>query len=418
MIPAIHQHQTQPASNNLGNTANSLHAARKAAPDAGLLKARTVRYELQRAAGGLLFDFSAGKRQKFRVVHCSRSIQGDGVNVHRTVDGKRARFGGLTTCGSGWTCPVCALKIAEVRRAELSKALVQHVTAGGRVHLMTLTFPHEADWPLADLMARFDKARNRFTNSRAFKKILGKDGAATCKGRVSSLEITNGQNGWHPHLHVLLFVRRSLTIDEGEILQHAWVSQLLKAGLGDNSKLSDMMAHALDLRGGEDAADYVVKYGREEKWGLTSELTRTHTKETAHESLTPFGLLGAYMDGDTVAAGRFVEFADAFLGKRLLTWTPGLRKEFDLSEDDSDEAAAAAAEVEEQKVGRLSSDQWKIVLERNARAELLNFAAEQCIDPDCGQADLNDFITWISKRPKVAKGWFWTPMQEGRPSWM
>lgn len=419
--------QAQGPSNILGNKAKSIHAGRKGPSDlvsglmdvahrlAGFVKAKTIRHRLQRAAGGLLWESEGYQKQKFRVTHCGRSIQGEGVSIYRAADGSRARFGGLTTCGSGWTCPVCAQRIAEVRRQELSAALVSHVKAGGRVHLLTLTFPHEKDWPLADLLKRFDKARAALKNSKAWKRILGtagKPGAAGMVGAVTSLEVTTGLNGWHPHLHMLLFVGRSLSETERDELTKVWVNQLFKVGLGENSKLTDMMAHAFDLRGGEDAAAYVVKYGREEAWGLTSELTRPHAKTAAEEAghHTPFGLLALYRDGAAWAGERFREFANAFLGKRLLTWSPGLRKHFALAADESDEAAADASLPEEQACGWLTPDDWKIVIERDARAELLEYAAGSMTNKDTWKADLRDWLDWVATRPKVGRGWFIQPM--------
>lgn len=406
----------QPAPYTLGNTAKSLRAHDSKGEfrreNGGYLKAKSIRYDLQRQAAGLLWDEASGKRQPFRVAHCQRSMNGNGVQVWRATDGTRGRFAGLTTCGSGWTCPVCAPRIAEVRRAELSRALVQHVQGGGQVQLMTLTFPHEADWPLGDLLKRFDRARNRFTNSRAFKKILGNEGSASCIGRVTSLEVTHGVNGWHPHLHVLLFLGRDLSTHETDTLKKMWVNHLFKVGLGEAAKLTDMMAHALDLRGGEDAAAYIVKYGREEDWGITSEVSRNASKQAVGEHMTPFGLLAQSMQGDSRAGALFREFAYAFLGKRLLTWTPGLRKRFDLAEDESDEAAAAEALPSEEYVGWLRPEQWRIILERNARAELLSYAAHYCLKG--GQADLDDFVEWIKERPRIARGWYWQPMQGRR----
>lgn len=374
------------------------------------MKAKSIRYTLQRAAAGLLYNPDKGKNQEFRVCHCGRSIQGNGVNVYRAADGSRGRYGGLTTCGSGWNCPVCAQKIAEVRREELSSAMVKHVKAGGRAHLLTLTFPHEADWPLADLLARFSKARQGLKNSRAWKRILGKEGAASCIGTVSSMEVTHGANGWHPHLHMLLFVRRTVSDQERDQLVKVWVGQLFKVGLGENSKLTDMMQHALDLRGGEDAAAYIAKYGREEQWGISSELTRQHAKEAAHGGATPFGLLLQFADGNARSGELFKEFAHAFLGKKLITWSPGLRKQFDFEEEADDEQAAAAEMPEEQFVGRLTPDQWKIVIERDARAEVLEYAADACFVKESAQRDLDEFIEYLAKLPRKSRGWFWQPM--------
>lgn len=403
------QHQP-PVRTSLGNKAKSIHT--KKPKTFGLeefTKSKSFRLDMQHTAAGLLWEANSGKKQKFRVCHCGRSIQGDVVVVRRATDGSKARFCGLTTCGSGWTCPVCAVRIGEIRRDELSSAMVKHVTAGGRVNLLTLTFPHEFDHPLAELMEKFDKARQMFKNSRAYRAVLNKkEGAAGCLGCVSSLEVTHGKNGWHPHLHMLSFTSRSITDDEIESLKKAWVNCLIKCDLGDNTKLTEMMEHALDVRGGEDAAAYVAKYGREEKWGITSELTRPHSKVGLDdENMTPFGLLVAYKKGGESAGEKFKEFANVFLGRRLITWSEGLRTQFAIDETDDQQAAETSDVPDEQYVGQLDVDQWKLVLNRNARVELLHYAAECCHNPATAQDDLNDFVENLKSAPQRTRGWFY-----------
>lgn len=409
-----------PPSNTLGNNTKSLHAApeplrqkasgadRKTGP--GSSKARA--YALRTQAGRLLYDGTGKKKQKFRVCHCGRSINGDHVTIRRSPDGSKASIKGTTVCGAAWTCPICAYRIGEVRRAELELANVAWVKGGGFTHLITLTFPHEVDEVLSDLMVDFDKARNRLRNSRTWKKIFAEGGATSCAGTVGSLELTHGVNGWHPHLHLLAFVKRPLRQDEIDTLTKAWVGQLLKVGLGDGSKLSDMMKHSLDVRGGEDAASYIVKYGREEQWGLSSEMAGSVAKNAKGEHLKPFGLLRASMDGDTFAGQRFREFAEAFHGKRLLTWSRGLRDFFGLG-DELDEAEAAEPDDStcDQIVGVLTPEQWRVVLSREAQASLEEYAAMYCTDSRRGQEDLDDFIVWLQAQQAKSGGWFFQPMQ-------
>lgn len=398
---------------SLGNKAKSIHSKRPKAKAYGLdefTKSKASRLAMQRTAADLLFEPNSGKKQKFRVCHCGRSMHGDVIVVFRATDGSRARFGGLITCGSGWICPLCAARIAEVRRDELSSAMVRHVDAGGRVNLLTLTFPHESDHPLAELMDKFDKARQKFKNSRAYRAVLNKkEGAAGCLGCVSSLEITHGKHGWHPHLHMLSFSRRSITDDEIERLKKAWVNCLIKCGLGDNTKLNEMMEHALDVRGGEDAASYIAKYGREEPWGITSELTRPHSKVgLSDESMTPFGLLIAYQEhGEAWAGEKFKEFANVFFGRRLITWSRELRAHFAIDETDDQQAAEISDVPDERYVGMLTPEQWKLVLGRNARVELLHYAAECCHNPATAQDDLNDFVESLKGLPQRRRDWFY-----------
>ena len=406
------QHLKPPVRASLGNSAKSIRGP--AEELAFFEQNKTMRFALQRVAGALLYEPIAGKRQKFRVCHCSRSVQGEVVIIYRAPDGSKARFGGVMTCGSGWTCPVCAVKIGEVKREELSGANVRHVQAGGRIDLTTITFPHELrEYPLAETMERFDKARQKFKNSAPYKAVFDKKKSRVgCIGCVTSLEITHGVNGWHPHLHMLSFTKRSINPEEIASLKNAWVNILLKCGLGDNSKINDMMERALDVRGGEDAANYIAKYGREEKWGITSELTRTHSKKGIGDSCTPFGLLALADVGEESAGELFKEFANAFLGKRLINWSPGLRSHFELNEESaSDEEIAARPDEANSFVGLLNPDQWRVVLRADARAGLLAYAAGCCANPDTAQNDLNEYVESLKAAPVKSRGWFYAPMR-------
>lgn len=94
--------------------------------------------------------------------------------------------------------------------------------------------------PLADLLPKFTKAKAFFKNCKTYKRILSK---GVRRGSVSSLEVTIGDNGWHPHQHDLVFAtpdafgqvreldhgrKASREIDE---LKEAWYVALRKAGL-------------------------------------------------------------------------------------------------------------------------------------------------------------------------------------------
>lgn len=320
-----------------------------------------------------------------------------------------ARFGGLVTCGSGWTCPVCSGVIGERRRAELSAALVKHTQAGGLVYLVTFTMPHAAADRLADGLAMLDQARKTWKNRAAYKRLRESAGMV---GTVTALEVTHGRNGWHPHCHALIFVGRPLTETEKDEMRSTWCAALLKAG-ADSAKRADILAHGLDIRGGEDAAAYVTKYGREESWGITSEVTRAHVKGARGEGQKPFGLLELSAGGDARAAALFVEYAECFHGKRLLTWSPGLKARFGIDEIE-DEAAAADDAPELVGVAWLTPEQWRMVLTRDARADLLAFAAKYLDGVDDPQAEVDAYIDALSRMPRRSSGWHWQPMEARR----
>lgn len=81
-----------------------------------------------------------------------------------------------------------------------------------------------------------------------------------------------------------------------------------------------MLAHALNVRGGNQAAEYIAKYGRDERWGQSSEMTRHYAKQGAAGErdgllhFTPFQLLIWAGSGDEWATRKFIEYARAIEG--------------------------------------------------------------------------------------------------------
>jgi hypothetical protein len=362
---------------NLGISGKSIHAQAGEDGRYARLAARQVRFDLLKTAQRLLHSPTASAADQHATVWCHRtshSSEGN-VQVFRANSGMSARLGGVVTCGAVWSCPVCCAKIAEERRHELSHAMAEHVDRGGFAYLLTFTFPHDKTDRLADLMAKLDKARQKFQNSRLWKGWKETSGRV---GGVTSLEVTYGHNGWHPHLHMLVFTNPKAfgegkpMNDFGDLssmliqqLHCLWVDCLQKVGLCDNSKVTDAMQHAFNVRGGERAAEYIAKFGRDEKWGQSSELTRQHAKvgklklgKTWH--VTPFQILDLIREGETEFIPAFREYVEAFTGKRMLTWTPGLKKLLGIG-DLSDEQLAAegvAPQVEETRVASLSYEQF------------------------------------------------------------
>ncbi len=418
-------------SNNLGISAKSIHMRRIPALAHGLvarfsaqeqaaasLAAKRRRYELQRTAQAIVYSRAHGPSQQSRVCWCQRVVvNGEFVAVYRAADRDNARMAGLNTCGSVWDCPVCGAKITEARRIELSKAVAAWIKRrGGRINLLTLTFPHEADHPLAELIERQTKARQRFANCRTWKRIMAAAGSA---GQVRSLETTVGPNGWHPHTHDLLFLDREITPAETAELRAEWVRILVKVGLGSN--IQEMMAHALDLRDGAYAAEYVAKFGRDSAWGASAELTRPHAKvgreQVAGEShLTPFQLLAwesaepgciVFMKGrrdseQPMARDLFREFSAAFKGKRMLSWSRGLRATLgalveELREEATDEELAAMDRPmpDEVRIGEIKPDALGLLLRSNKMGEFLEYAAT-CAD---SQQDLDDYVAAVASAP-------------------
>lgn len=411
----------------LGTYTKSIHAGRKVArrndPEWAdrRSKQQAGRYALMRTAQGLLWKKGNEWREQARTCWCCRSMKREAgtVSVYRNEDGSGSSLTGLNRCGNIWTCPVCAAKVAEARRAELSAGLVAHLGNQGAAYLVTLTFPHEADHPIAELLERFTKARQRLQNSRAWKRVMEEAGRI---GSVASLEVTISQeNGWHPHLHLLVFAKANgfhegePINDQGDLispeiieLKHAWVNILLKTGLGDQKKLAHMLQHALNVRGGNQAAEYIAKYGRDERWGQSSEMTRHYAKQGGAgqrdglDHFTPFQLLAWAGNGDEWAIRKFIEYSEAIEGKRAVTWSPGLKKSLGVHADRTDEEIAADDSLmpEQIHIGDLEQEQYQTLFRHNRLPDFIRYVADSA---RC-QEDLDDYIRAISQTPATHSG--------------
>ena len=439
MNPAIQVNVAKKRS--LGINADCLNDKPQKQPKNNTLEVRQMRYSLQRMAQSILFETNASKQH--RVCGCHRNVASGGVTVYRAIDGSDSRFGNLITCGSVWSCPVCNAKITESRRADMQKAVTAWLLDGGSCLLNTLTFPHEYDMPLPELLEKFAYALQLYKNSRTYKRIFGtsiasvtqrikinkplkniKEGEYPRLGTVRSLEVTHGVNGWHPHIHEVHFMSDDALLSAQSAkdeLTGLWVKCLLDAGLGDSSKVNDMLARAWDLRGGDYVSDYINKFGREpieiNGWTIAREVTKANSKINKNGAVgkkvgdnwhfTPFQLLGFATDGDEKSAALFKEFSLSFEGKRMNCWTNGLKDWFSINDVD-DELLALEQEkkIEEEIVFRLDIFQWKKIVATNSRNELLSVAAKY------GAEGIEEFLIRLESRKNTHKGWF---LSQARP---
>ena len=354
----------------LGTNAKYSHKPEFIDPDTGEITGGKPRHEPM--AGRLQrFALQATARSilpKSRTAKCLRlRAHKQDITVWKSKEHGTASYAGLQTCGSVWSCPVCAAKIAERRRVEIIHAMDAHKGQGGLVSLLTLTTPHQRLDNLGDLLAKQAKALHRFWSDRGTKAVFEAMGVL---GQIRALEVTHGRNspqnnGWHPHYHVLVFHGVAGDLEGwGESLYLRWAECCKRAGLGEPSR-----AHGLKLHDGSKAAAYASK------WGLEDEMTKGHTKKALHGE-TPFDFLRSFLaDGeDKQAAALFREFAETFKGKRQLHWSRGLKARFAV-EEASDEQLAAKIEDRAFLLGQISLEQWRDVLAVDGRGQVLQLAA-------------------------------------------
>lgn len=319
---------------------------------------RVERYALQSIVRELL--------PNSRTAKCLRYVQKqrESVEVWRSTKYKRAHYGGLQTCSSVWACPVCSAKISERRRAELQTLIIAHEATGGVVLLVTRTVPHDRQDDLGNLLDQISKAESGYKAHRDYKTLMRACGLV---GTVRAVEVTHGEaNGWHPHVHELVFLSHGVVLDDlEEDLSRIWKHAAVRAGLRLPSR-----AHGLTVQDGSKAAKYASK------WGLESELTQWHRKRGKVESRTPFDLLRAVgIQGDHRAAFLFRQYAEAFHGRHQLQFSRGLKHRYQI-EDIGDDELAARQDADAVLLGALSLDQWRTVCKTGQRGSLLEVASE------------------------------------------
>lgn len=359
-----------------------------------------------------------------RIAHCGVVTFGPAVSLMPGRSGSMPGFCGLKTCGSVWACPVCSAKISARRKAELNDLLAFARASGLRLYLLTQTFAHGRDDPLADILARFKDAQGRFRRRRDWRSFQG-----LIVGTVSALEATHGDGaGWHPHGHWIVATRddagpgRRLDADRmpaeyfadpgGYLRRHAaavkrsekgrfpapaplpwvacsvsdaalhglrsgWMASLAGAGLSGQRA-------AFDVRDASCAGDYVAKWGAAEEVALGSA-----KRDGAGRS--PFQLLADAREGCARSGALFAEFVAAFSGKRQLVWSDGLRELSGVAEI-SDEAAS----VDEVQAEALPLRTWDAVAWSDARHRrvALTFAAARGECLDAAEFGPSDAMRW------------------------
>jgi hypothetical protein len=298
-----------------------------------------------------------------RTAKCSRwRVPNQSLLILKNPEYKRAHYAGLQRCASVWACPVCAAKIAERRRAELVGAAGSARAMGLHFFLMTLTIPHGLGDDINRILDSMLSAWRKMTDNRAGKEVRK---IVDLVGTIRALETTYGQNGFHPHFHVLIFTRRDISPAAMQALfLPLWQDACIKAKLPRPS----------DDRGCRvDDGTWAAKYAS--KWGLEDEMTKGHLKASRGVSgMTPWDMLRDVLKNGSEASRRlFAVYAEAFSGRRQLYWSNGLKKLLAVVEA-SDEELVALDDDHSFELAELTSEQWRAVLAHHCEAPLLDLA--------------------------------------------
>jgi hypothetical protein len=351
-------------------------------------------------------QYQKQRRERFttakKILPGHRSLQGCGC---RLIDGKggvtvmhapsqlggNVRYAGAASCGSVWICPHCAPSVTEQRALEIQRAVELWTHRVGDyfgtwktndVAMLTLTAPHDANQSLCDLLEMFRESQAVLRASSAWKTAVRK---LRCIGVIRALEVTYGfTNGWHPHVHLILFLRDGIDQEQvaarldafASAIYPEWRDACTGAGLRAPSRQRGVnIVHGESVS--EKLAAYVSKFGRDPKgaWGIEREIAKNHTKtaKSGHdgsERYHPFGLLDEYArTGDDRFRRLFLEYATAFKGERQLVWQRsksfkdalaefGFVRDSERTDEELAQAQADQSAPEETQVAEISREDW------------------------------------------------------------
>jgi hypothetical protein len=322
------------------------------------------------------------------------------VELRLRCEEGRAHFAGLQTCGSVWSCPLCSSKILAGRAAEIGDAVERWYLDGGRVAMVTLTMRHRRGQRLAGLWDGLGEAWTAASRgNRSVRRALS-DVAGWCR----RVEVTSGDNGWHVHVHALLFVggrTEQSDVDAlGATMFEAWSTRLMGQGFdAPIASKGGLSAKLLDLTTArEDVAKYLAKGTFEalkpsrraalEIAGATKRARRCNrTPMQLLEDVVAYGLVDD--------AALWWEFEQASQGRRSVTWSQGFRGRLGLDVELSDEQLAAETDRGGEVVALFSRDAWRAIARcPGAAAHVLGAAG------DAGDASIALVIVekWLAFR--------------------
>lgn len=361
-----------------------------------------------------------------RVRHCGRYLSNDATGVQlrvtNTPEGRRGGFAGLQTCGSVWACPMCSAKVLARRQTEVETAVTHWLAddhdggwthpdlAGGKVAMATFTVRHNSaqsarevwdavavGWTGVTTGDRWQDTKVRFgvPAVRVLKSgpRKGERVSSSILPWVRVAEVTHGDNGWHVHLHVVLFLPSHVS-DDGLAdlyggMWSRWNAALVAAGYDGG-----LQVNTAAFMTGREVAKRLSEYVTKNTYtgassALALEITRGDLKAGRFGNRSAMGILAdvavnSDMPDDDPTKRRDLalwhEYEQASAGRRQMTWAVGARDLLGLGAEVEDkDIAAEEVGTEDDAVVVLPGDSWAMLRTRPGRRAALLEAVERSV---------------------------------------
>jgi len=225
---------------------------------------------------------------------------------------------------------------------------------------LTLTAPHDFGQDCAELMDTISGAYSSVFSGRPYRRDREAHGIAHS---IRTWDATHGANGWHPHIHAILFVTRETNTVELEELENSFYARWARA-LEARGSRTPSRAHGIKLekvRSADEIAGYVMKI-EDSSSRVAMELTRGDLKTgwAGGGGKTPLEVLATFRNtGDFDELELWHEWEKATKGRQFSRWSSGAKEAMGL--DELDDQELADAEVGGELLYELSSVEWHVL---------------------------------------------------------
>jgi len=171
------------------------------------------------------------------------------MNVTIIQDEYGLSYAGLKQCKSAWACPRCS-PANSAKKGSIFANIHHEILKRGSYKpiMMTYTIQHKDGEPLQELLDIIRSCyRYIFAGSRG-QRFLD-----IAYGYISAFEITHGFNGWHPHFHVLFYLKQSITDEQ---IKDYLITPYTKKLSGMGKLVREITVHQQEWNG---KSDYLTK---------------------------------------------------------------------------------------------------------------------------------------------------------------
>lgn len=261
-----------------------------------------------------------------------------------------AKFEGLQSCKSPWSCPVCSARRMARESSRIASAIEALYKQYGEAGFMiTFSVPHYHNFSCKQVYEILKETWKQFVQQGKSKNRIGAfckfNNEFNCTHRIRVCEFTWGHYGWHPHFHCLFFVpkdRLQEVKNWQEALSERWFELTRRAAkkilkrdnyCEDVDKfIDDYFAKSAHSRGVPDAVISLTEDGKVRRavtsdyicgWGSNKELTGNIRKEASHKGhFTPHQILckAKELDNETLDDEKADKYFDLYIEYALATF--------------------------------------------------------------------------------------------------